>query len=136
MLVDSSVWVDFLHARETPQTDYLKSALHGRIVFAADLVAAEVLQGTRDERTFRIASGVFDLLPWIVVSDRRIAVAAARNNQVLRAKGITVRKTVDTLIAARCIHDDIPLLYRDRDFDHFVRHLGLVSALPASHGNS
>jgi predicted nucleic acid-binding protein len=136
MLVDSSVWIDFLHARETPQTAYLRSALHGRIVFAADLVVAEVLQGTRDERAFRIASGIFDLLPWVMVSDRKVAVAAARNYQVLRAKGITVRKTIDTLVATRCIMDDLPLLHSDRDFDHFVRHLGLVSALPASHGNS
>lgn len=49
--------------------------------------------------------------------------------QILRGRGITIRKTIDTLIATRCILDDIPLLYSDRDFDPFVAHLGLKSAL-------
>ncbi len=64
--------------------------------------------------------------------DRRSAIQAARYFQHLRALGITVRKTIDTLIATRCILDRIPLLYSDRDFDPFVEHLGLISALDAS----
>jgi predicted nucleic acid-binding protein len=54
-----------------------------------------------------------------------IAVQAARNYRILRAKGLTVRKTIDTLIATRCILDGHELLHSDRDFDPFVEHLGL-----------
>ena len=55
---------------------------------------------------------------------------AARNYRQLRAQGVTVRKTIDTLIATSCIEHGYALLYSDRDFDPFVEHLGLVSALP------
>jgi predicted nucleic acid-binding protein len=47
----------------------------------------------------------------------------------LRTKGITIRKTIDTLIATRCIEDGLALLFSDRDFAPFVEHLGLISAL-------
>ena len=53
---------------------------------------------------------------------------AARNFRSLRARGVTVRKAIDTLIATRCIHDGLPLLFSDRDFEPFVEHLGLRSA--------
>ena len=63
-----------------------------------------------------------------------VALESARNYRRLRARGITVRKTIDTLIDTRCIRDGLPLLYADWDFEPFVAHLGLVSALPAQAG--
>jgi len=60
---------------------------------------------------------------------QEIAIQAARNFRTLRKRGVTVRKTIDTIIATRCIEDDIRLLYSDRDFDPFVRHLGLRTAM-------
>ncbi len=54
-----------------------------------------------------------------------IAVAAAENYRILRTKGITVRKTIDCLIATFCIREGHELLHRDRDFDPFEMHLGL-----------
>ncbi|WP_288456072.1 PIN domain nuclease [uncultured Sphingomonas sp.] len=129
MLVDSSVWVDFLHARATPQTDHLKRALLGERVLTADLVIAEVLQGTRSERAFAIASAQLLNLDVVTIAGPEIAVQAARHYRALRERGITIRKTIDTLIATRCIVDNIPLLYADRDFDPFVAHLGLRSAM-------
>lgn len=129
MLVDSSVWIDFLHARETQQTTFLKTSLTRRRILSADLVIAEVLQGTRDARAFTIARDLMLQLEIVTVAGPEVAVQAALNYQTLRARGITVRKTVDTLLATRCILDRIPLLYADRDFDPFVAHLGLRSAL-------
>jgi len=70
-----------------------------------------------------------DSLDVVDVSDREIAIPAARNFRRLRELGVTVRKTVDTLIATRCIEDGFALLYSDRGFDPFVHHLGLTSAL-------
>ena len=129
ILVDSSVWVDFLHARPTPQTDHLKRALTSERVLTADLVIAEVLQGTRSERAFAVARQQLLALDVVTIGGPDIAVQAAVHYRLLRDKGITVRKTIDTLIATRCIEDRIPLLFADRDFDPFVEHLGLRSAM-------
>jgi hypothetical protein len=58
-----------------------------------------------------------------------VALEAVRNYRLLRSRGVTVRRTIATLIATRCILDRLPLLYSDRDFDPFVAHLNLRSAL-------
>lgn len=129
MLVDSGVWIDFLAARITRQTDHLKAALRERRILTADLVIAEVLQGTRSDRAFAIAQEELTRLTIVDVVGPEVAIQAARHYRFLRALGITVRKTIDTLIATRCILEDIPLLYSDRDFDPFVEHFGLRSAL-------
>jgi predicted nucleic acid-binding protein len=130
ILVDSSVWIDAFRNRRTPQTEQLRGLL-GRVELAVgDLVVAEVLQGTASELDFeRVRRRLADFVP-IQISDGPIAIEAARNFRRLRALGITVRKTIDTLIATRCIVDGHALLYSDRDFDPFVEHLGLVPALP------
>ncbi len=65
----------------------------------------------------------------LTILDSESALQAAINYRTLRDRGITIRKTIDTLIATRCILDRIPLLYSDRDFDPFVQHLGLRSAM-------
>ena len=109
ILVDSSVWIDFFRMR----------------LVTADLVLTEVLQGARSEQA---ASRIEDLLlslDVVTVSDRGVAVEAARHYRWLRAKGITIRSTIDVLIATRCIVDDRQLLHSDRDFDPFVEHCGL-----------
>lgn len=132
-LVDSSVWIDLLLNRTTLHTVALEGLLDGKQpVGIGDLILMEVLQGTRSERQFHSTLAFLDRFVPVTIVDRSVSVAAARNFRALRAKGVTVRKTVDTLIATRCILDDIPLLYRDRDFDPFVAHLGLKSALDAS----
>lgn len=128
-LVDSSVWIDFLRDRDTPQTDRLIRLIRSTRIQTADLVLAEVLQGVRDDRAHRRALDLLTLPGVLCVSSEEVAVQAARNYRMLREMGFTVRKTIDTLIATRCILDGIPLLYADRDFDPFVAHLGLRSAM-------
>ena len=90
---------------------------------------AEVLQGAASEREFNQLLRLFLAMPSFEIVDQAIAVQAARNYRSLRARGVTVRKTVDTLIATRCIVDGHSLLYSDRDFDPFVEHLGLETAM-------
>lgn len=131
-LVDSSVWIDFLHAKPTLQTAALRElSTTKRRIGIADLVLLEVLQGTRSQGSFDTALTFLKAFQPIVISDHRTAIEAARNYRHLRGLGITIRKTIDTLIATRCILDRVPLLYSDRDFDPFVQHLGLRSALDA-----
>jgi predicted nucleic acid-binding protein len=90
-----------------------------------DLIAAEVLQGVQDDREFNLVRKTLDAFTQIDLGGHDIAVKAARNFRILRAKGITVRKTIDSIIATRCIEDGLTLLHNDRDFIPFHRHLGL-----------
>lgn len=92
----------------------------------SDLVLLEVLRGFRDENDYQVAKELMTDLGLVSIGDTHIALQGARNYRELRRQGITVRKTIDTLIATFCIEKSIPLLYADRDFDPFVEHLGLV----------
>ncbi|MFN0139082.1 MAG: PIN domain nuclease [Pyrinomonadaceae bacterium] len=125
IFVDSSVWIDFLRDLETPQTKKLDSILGVEQVVVGDLVIAEVLQGCSDQKIFGDTIKLFQRADFVVVAGYRVALQAARNYITLRAKGISVRKTIDTLIATRCILDDYELLHNDRDFIPFEEHLGL-----------
>lgn len=93
---------------------------------AGDIILTEVLQGFGSDRDFEQAKELFEPLTLIDLGGKQVAIEAARNFRTLRASGITVRKTVDTM---RCIQDRLALLYSDRDFDPFVKHLGLRPAL-------
>ncbi len=128
--VDSSVWIDYFRGTASPQTDHLDALLGREPVVIGDLVLTEVLQGFTSERDFNQALRLFGSLDVIEVVGRDAAILAARHFRRLRELGVTVRKTIDTLIATRCIEDGLPLLYSDRDFDPFVQHLGLIAALP------
>lgn len=132
ILVDTSVWVDYFNGVANPHTAYLDEILGVEPIGVGDLILAEVLPGFRTQRGYRKAKSVLlDLSVYEMVGIER-AIRAADNYRVLRAKGVTARKTIDTLIATFCIERDFPLLFADRDFDPFVAHLGLRAALPAS----
>lgn len=108
----------------------LDSLLGNEPVVTGDLILAEVLQGFVSNRDFNQARKLLVSLTIIDLGGKDIAIQAARNFRLLRALGVTVRKTIDTVIATRCIASGLTLLYSDRDFDPFVQHLGLRSALP------
>lgn len=128
ILVDSSVWIDYFRGVATPQSDRLDALLGEEPLAIGDLMLAEVLQGFGGDREFDRALRLLRTLAVIDIGGEEVAVQAARNFGRLRTLGVTVRKTIDTLIATRCIVDRRPLLYSDRDFDLFVQHLGLLSA--------
>ena len=129
ILVDSSVWVDYFRKHKTAQVERLDSLLDKEALAIGDLVLVEVLQGFDSELDFGRALTLLSMLDLIVVGGETVAIESARNYRYLRAKGITIRKTIDTLIATRCIMDGHALLFSDRDFDPFVEHLGLVSGM-------
>jgi predicted nucleic acid-binding protein len=132
ILVDSSVWIDYFRGTSTPQADRLDALLGSEPVATGDLVLTEVLQGFGSDRDFNQAKKLLTSLVVVDVGGQEIAIQAAKNFRRLRALGITVRKTIDTVIATRCIESGFTLLYSDRDFDPFVQHLGLRSALPGT----
>ena len=127
ILVDSSVWIDYLRGVETKQTDRLHGLLGLEPVAVGDLILTEVLQGTTTDKEFKEVLKLLNSLEVVSLGGHSVAVQAARNFRALREKGVTVRKTIDCIIATRCIMDGLTLLHSDKDFDPFVAHLGLRS---------
>ena len=134
ILVDSSVWIDYFRGTTTPQSDRLDALLGSEPLVTGDLVLTKVLRGFRSDRDFNRAGRLLTSLIVVDLAGRDVAIQAARNFRILRTMGISVRKTIDAVIATRCIASGFMLLYSDRDFDPFVRHLGLRSAMPATAG--
>ena len=130
ILVDTSVWIDYFRGVRSPLTDTLDQLLGVDDVLIGDIILTELLQGFADERTFRLAQSRLAALTMIDIGGRDVVIEAALNYRRLRTLGVTVRKTIDTLIATRCLVSNLSLLYGDGDFDPFVQHLGLQSANP------
>ena len=125
ILVDSSVWIDYFRGAITPQTEKLDGLLESEPLAIGDLILAEVLQGFTAERDFNEAVKMLTSLMVVELGGQDIAIQAAKNFRALRSRGVTVRKTIDTVIATRCIESGYDLLHNDRDFDPFAKHLGL-----------
>ena len=125
VIVDTTVWIDYLNGVQTPQTDWLDTEVEKQRLGLTDLILCEILQGVKTDgqatETQRELMK-FEVMP---MSGIELAVAAAQNYRKLRAKGRTVRKTVDCLIATFCLTNGFTLLHNDRDFDPFEEILGL-----------
>ncbi|MBX3476020.1 MAG: PIN domain nuclease [Brevundimonas sp.] len=129
ILVDSSVWIDYFRGASTPQTEKLDSLLDSQPLAIGDLILAEVLQGFEDDRQFEEARNHLSVFSLVQIGGEDVALRAASNFRLLRRRGVTVRKTIDTLIATRCMMDDMALLHSDRDFEPFTAYLGLRSVI-------
>jgi len=132
ILVDSSVWIDYFRGTVTAQTEKLDSLLGRELLLIGDLILAEVLQGFATDKDFKQALKFLESFEVVELAGKDIAIKTAKNFRTLRALGITVRKTIDTVIATRCIESGYTLLQSDRDFEPFVEHLGLRSAVPGT----
>lgn len=132
IVVDSSVWIDFFNGRRTTATDHLESSMRTEFVAIGDLILVEVLQGFRSDSEYRSAKSHLANVDVIDMLGTRNAIASAENFRALRKRGITIRRTTDAIIATACIARDVPLLFADRDFEPFVAHLGLRTALPTA----
>jgi predicted nucleic acid-binding protein len=125
VIVYTTVWIDYLAAAANPQTQWLDTEVGNQPIGLTDIILCEVLQGIRDDLAF--ARVRRDLMRFDVFDSggSELALASAENYRYLRSKGITVRKTIDCLIATFCIEKGHALLHRDRDFDAFEKHSGL-----------
>lgn len=124
-LVDSSVWINYFNGQETPQTEQLDAALGEKPLCLGDIILCEVLQGFRDDKDYKRAKQALLKFPVYEMGGVGIALRSAKNYRLLRRRGITVRKTVDCIIATFVIQRGFWLLHNDRDFDPFEEHLGL-----------
>lgn len=127
ILVDSSVWIDYFRGVKSPQAERLDSLLRVQPIAIGDLILTEVLQGCATEVEFNRVKRVLLSLDVVELGGVDIALQAARNYRFLRGLGVTVRKTIDVIIATYCIENGYLLLHNDRDFLPFVEHLGLTA---------
>ena len=125
VIVDTTVWVDYLNGFDTRYTAWLDEQLERQRLGLTDLILCEVLQGIRDDK--QAARVREELLEFEILTMGGIALAvtAAQNYRLLRARGRTVRKTIDCLIATFCLLNDHELIHNDRDFDSFEQVLKL-----------
>jgi predicted nucleic acid-binding protein len=128
IVVDSSVWIDFFNGGSTPEVERLDGLLGVTPLAIGDLILVEVMQGFRAERDVATARQLFRSLALLPMLGGNNAWKAAEHYRQLRRKGITVRKTIDGIIATSCIEANLPLLFSDRDFQPYVEHLGLEAA--------
>ncbi len=129
IVVDSSVWIDYFTGKDTPAADKLDSLLGEELVAIGDLILIEVLQGFRKEKDFQQARKLLLSLTVVNMLDTSIALKSVANFRTLRKKGITVRKTINAIIATYCIENKLALLHSDKDFQPFHKHLKLRDAI-------
>ena len=125
IFVDSTVWIDYFRGRDTTQTNTLDKLFGSGQLIIGDLVLTEVLQGFLLEEQFTEGLTLFNTLHIVRLGGYQVSVQAARNFRILRGYGFTIRKTIDSLIATRCLLSGYELLHNDRDFIPFEKHLGL-----------
>jgi predicted nucleic acid-binding protein len=125
VIVDSTVWVDYLNGFDTRYTAWLDEQLERQRLGLTDLILCEVLQGIRDDmQAARVREELLEF-EILTMGGIALAVTAAQNYRLLRARGRTVRKTTDCLIATFCLLNDHELIHNDRDFDSFEQVLKL-----------
>lgn len=132
ILVDTSVWIDYLNGTPSRHTDTLDSAIVEGVVAMGDLILLEILQGIQHDREYRTTQQTLATLDRLEMFGQGMPEKCAENYRALRKKGRTIRKTTDVIIATFCIERRMPLLFTDRYFIPFVHHLGLRSVLPES----
>ena len=125
LVVDTTVWVDYFNGVVNPQTDFLHTVLDSTPILIGDLILAEVLQGFRYDPDFEKVRRIMEKFSQESMVSPALAIQSARNYRFLRQKGVTVRKTIDSLIATFCIENDHQLLHNDSDFDGYEEFLGL-----------
>jgi len=125
IVADTSVWIDYVRGLDARHTNILDYELLYNRVITGDIIIAEFLQGFREDKDFLEAKKIMDSLEYRDFLGKEIALRAAENFRTLRKKGITVRKTIDVIIATFCIENGFELIHNDHDFDPMEQHLGL-----------
>ena len=125
IIADTSVWVNYFNGVQNRQTDILDGLLRTQPILMGDLILTEILQGFGKDQDYQLARRELIRLPFAEMVGREIALVSAGNYRKLRKQGITIRKTIDVLIATFCIQNNHTILHDDRDYDAMVEPLGL-----------
>lgn len=125
LVIDSSVWIDYFNGKETPQALFLRDDAPRDQILIGDLILCEVLQGFKHQKHFEKAKELLLSFAYQDMVGSKIALKSAENYRQLRSSGITIRKTIDVIIATFCIENKHQLLHSDRDFDAIELNLPL-----------
>lgn len=125
IFLDSTVLIDYFNGINNWQVDVLDSILGKELVVIGDYVLTEVLQGFRSDKEYQKAKTILLSFPCFDIGGKEMALQSAKNYRYLRKKGVTVRKTIDSMIATFCIENKLTLLHNDKDFEPFEKHLKL-----------
>jgi predicted nucleic acid-binding protein len=131
LVVDTTVWENYFNGQINPETNYFNHAISEELILVSGLILAETLQGFHEEKDFKLAQAALSKFEQTGMFNFQLAQQSAQYYRTLRKKGITVRKTIDCLIATFCIAENHTLLHRDSDFDGFEKHLSLNVVHPA-----
>jgi predicted nucleic acid-binding protein len=127
IVVDTSVWIDYFNNVVSPHSNTLDVALVEGNVAIGDIIFLEILQGFRSDKDYKSTKTQLLKLDQHEMFGHQMVVLCANNYRSLRKKGITIRSTTDVLIATFCIENNLSLLFKDKDFIPFTKHLGLLS---------
>jgi len=125
IVADTSVWIDYVRGIDAPHTNLLDYELDRNRIITGDLIIIEFLQGFRREKDYRAAKKIMASLEYYDFVGMKIALQSTQNFGILQRSGITVRKTIDIIIATFCIENGFELLHNDCDFDPMEELLGL-----------
>ena len=125
ILADTSIWIDYFNGTVSKETDHLDYALNEGTIAMGDIIFLEILQGFRDDKEFYRAKKTLSTLDQYELFGSHMIEKCATNYRFLRKKGITIRKTIDLIIATFCIDNKIELIFSDKDFVPFVKYLKL-----------
>ncbi|MGA8547525.1 MAG: PIN domain nuclease [Mycobacterium sp.] len=121
IVVDTSVWIDVLNDTPTPQAQRCVQLLESREPVAlTDVILTEVLQGLRSDREAALVERHLRAFPILRLEGLDDFALAAKLYRMARRAGVTIRKTLDCLIAAPCVRTGVPLLHADQDFDRLA----------------
>lgn len=129
IIADTSIWIDYFNGADNQYTDALDNGLTEGIIAIGDIIFLEILQGFKSDKDYNLAKKTLSTLEQYDMLGHKQVLNAANNYRKLRKKGITIRKTNDVVIATFCIDNKMPLLFLDKDFNPFVKHLGLIDGL-------
>lgn len=126
IVVDTSVWIDFLEAKETSFDFHLTELIsRGEALALTDLIYCEVLQGISEDAEYRRVRSILESYPILRMRGLQTFEHAARIYRDCRRRGFTIRKTIDCLIAATCLEARVELYHNDRDFEAIAKVKGL-----------
>lgn len=121
IVVDTSVWIDVLNGVDSPAAATCISLIEtGGPVALTDIIFAEILQGLRDDGEAAQVEAHLRAFPLLRLQTLEDFSLAAELYRAARRHGVTIRKTLDCLIAAPCVRSGAPLLHADADFDRLA----------------
>jgi len=131
LIVDTSVWIDFFNGVQNKQSEYLAGSIEsGKTIFLHSIILMEILQGFRSDHDHAEVKDILLSYNFVMEDPVSDAIGASDLYRSLKKKGITIRKSMDCLIAYAAIKNGLPLLHRDRDFDIIAKHSKLKLIAP------